>query len=63
MIFHQSWRVSSFAESSCMTSNYDEEGWRNLQYAILASVGIPIAALTPDTFDTAGGNGHSLTNN
>ena len=51
-----------------MTSNYDEEEWKIVQYAILASVGHPIAAieyaesLNPDTFDTAGGNGHSLTN-
>ena len=58
----------SFAESCRMASNCDEEGWGILQHAVLASVGHPIAAieyaesLNPDAFETAGGNGHSLTN-
>jgi len=58
----------SFAESCHTATDCDEEGWGVLLYAILAEVGHPEKAiayaesLSLDVFETAGGNGHSLTN-
>jgi hypothetical protein len=58
----------SFAESCHGAKGCDDEGWGVLQHAILATVGHPEKAiayaefLSEDVFETAGGNGHSLTN-
>ncbi len=58
----------ALAESCHGVQGCDEEGWGILQYAILATVGYPKEAiayaesLKGDVFNTAGGNGHSLTN-
>jgi len=58
----------SFAESCRDADDCDAEGWGILQHAILAVVGHPHAAikyvesLPKEAFESAGGNGHSLTN-
>ena len=57
-----------FAESCDADDVCTEQGWSILQMAVLASVGHrelafeKVGHLKPDVFDTAGGNGHSLTN-
>lgn len=59
---------NDFADSCETDSTCTEEGWNVLQYAVLAEVGHPEAAkdmalkISPEVFDSAGGNGHSLTN-
>eukprot|EP00555_Chaetoceros_dichaeta_P010025 CAMPEP_0198261074 /NCGR_PEP_ID=MMETSP1447-20131203/9873_1 /TAXON_ID=420782 /ORGANISM="Chaetoceros dichaeta, Strain CCMP1751" /LENGTH=1095 /DNA_ID=CAMNT_0043948879 /DNA_START=58 /DNA_END=3342 /DNA_ORIENTATION=- len=58
----------SFAKSCRSSSDCDAQGWGILQHAILATVGhadkaIQYAEKLPkEVFETAGGNGHSLTN-
>lgn len=58
----------SFAQSCLEATDCEAQGWSVLQYAVLATIGYPkkaIAAverLSPETFESAGGNGHSLTN-
>ena len=56
-------------DASCANAiGCDEEGWGVLAKAILATVGYPEKAveyaesLDDDVFESAGGNGHSLTN-
>lgn len=57
-----------FADSCHSDKMCVEFGWSILQLAMLATVGHPALAaskslqLTPDAFNSAGGNGHSLTN-
>lgn len=58
----------SFAQSCRSSGDCDAQGWGILQYAILATVGHPDIAieysekLPKEVFQSAGGNGHSLTN-
>jgi len=58
----------SFAKSCLSSGDCDAQGWGILQHAILATVGHPELAiqyaekLPKEVFETAGGNGHSLTN-
>jgi len=58
----------SFAKSCRSSGDCDAQGWGILQHAILATVGHPDLAiqyaqkLPKEVFETAGGNGHSLTN-
>lgn len=58
----------SFAKSCQSFDNCDAQGWGILQHAILATVGYPneaikyVESLPKEIFESAGGNGHSLTN-
>lgn len=58
----------SFAQSCLQATDCEAQGWSVLQYAVLASIGYPqkaielVEKLSPDAFESAGGNGHSLTN-
>jgi len=57
-----------FAESCNSDRNCEEQGWSILQYAMLATVGHrnlaaeKVNKLPSSVFESAGGNGHSLTN-
>lgn len=58
----------SFAQTCEASADCETNGWSVLQLASLATIGHPTnasdfaQALAPDVFDSAGGNGHSLTN-
>ena len=58
----------SFAKTCAANKDCEEQGWSLLQLASLATIGYPeqaakeAEALSPSVFDSAGGNGHSLTN-
>lgn len=57
-----------YAESCDASQMCEDQGWSVLQYAVLAAVGHrdlaaeKAGALPPAVFQSAGGNGHSLTN-
>jgi endo-1,3(4)-beta-glucanase len=64
------WSYQMYPDFSkaCAYEDCDSQGWGILENAILATVGHPlkaieyVEALPSKTFDSAGGNGHSLTN-